>query len=314
MNKNPVVSVLMPVYNAEKYVAEAVESILSQTFGDFEFLIINDGSSDSSLAILKRYSKKDQRLRLLSRPHTGLVVALNEILQLARGKYLARMDSDDVALPERFRLQVAFLESEPDVVCVGGAHELIDDKGRLLTRLEMPESNNEIQQLALAGHVTINHPSAMIRRTSLIEVGGYDEAMLPAEDLDLWLRLGEVGALANLKDTVLKYRMHTKSVSEQNQIQQRSKAKEACERAWRRRGIEGCFEATEPWRPGADSLSRHRFMLQYGWWAFNSGQRKTAIVYGTRAISALPFAVGGWKLLACAAIKPLQVVTQRSSR
>lgn len=306
MSKNPIVSVLMPVYNAEKYVAEAVESILGQTFGDFEFLIIDDGSLDGSLAILKRYAEKDQRIRLVSRPNTGYVVALNEMLRLARGKYIARMDADDVALPERFSRQVEFLDIELDVVCVGGAHEVIDEQGRvLLTRLELPENNHEIQQLALAGHGSICHPCAMIRRASLIKVGGYNEAMLPAEDLDLWLRLGEVGALANLKDTVLKYRLHTNSVSEQNRIQQRRNAREACERAWRRRGIEGRFEATEPWRPGPDRSSQHRFMLQYGWWAFNSGQRQTAIIYGIRAIAALPFAVEGWKLLACAAIKRL---------
>ena len=145
----------------------------------------------------------------------------------------------------------------------------------------------------------------MMRRAARIKVGGYDEAMLPTEDLDLWLKLGELGALANLQDTVLKYRMHKTSVSEQKQTQQLSKAQEACEQAWQRRGIEGRFEATEPWRPGTDRPSQHHFMLRYGWWAFNRGQRQTAIIYGTRAIVALPFAIKGWKLLACAAIKTL---------
>lgn len=305
MSNNPIVSVLMPVYNAESYVTAAVESILSQTFVDFEFIIIDDGSTDASLKILKAYAANDERIRLTSRRNRGLVPTLNEMLSQAKGEFIARMDADDVAMPERFARQIEFLESEPDVVCVGGAHEVIDEKGRLLTRLELPEKNDEIQQLALAGHTSICHPCAMIRRELMIKVGGYDEAMLPAEDLDLWLKLGEVGALANLKETMLKYRLHMNSVSEQNQIKQSSKAQEVCERAWRRRGIEGRFEATEQWRPGKDRFSRHRFMLQYGWWAFNNGQRQTAIIYGTRAIAALPFAVRGWKLLACAAIKPL---------
>ena len=305
MTKNPVVSVLMPVYNSEKYVAEAVESVLAQTFGNFEFLIIDDGSSDGSLAILKRYKEKDQRICLVNRPNTGYVVALNEMLVLAQGKYIARMDSDDVALPERFSRQVEFLESNSGVVCVGGSFELIDEKGRLLTCLEPPQSNDDIQKLLLAGHSSICHPCTMMCRQAVIDLGGYNESMMPTEDLDLWLRLGEVGALANLKDKVLKYRLHMYSVSAQTQKQQRNKAREACEQAWRRRGIEGHFEAAEQWRPGSDRLSQHNFMLQYGWWAFNSSQRQTAIVYGTRAITTRPFAVGGWKLLACAAIKRL---------
>ena len=304
--KNPLVSVLMPVYNAERYVAQAVESILVQSFVDFEFIIIDDGSTDASLKILEAYATNDKRIRLTSHQNKGLVLTLNEMLAQAKGEFLARMDADDIALPERFAQQVEFLQRKPDVVCVGGAHELIDEKGRiLLTRLAMPEHNHNIQQLALAGHTTICHPCAMIRRASLIKVGGYNEAMLPAEDLDLWLKLGEVGALANLKYTVLKYRLHVNSISEQNRTQQRNKAREACEQAWRRRGIEGHFEATEPWRPGTDRSSQHKFMLQYGWWAFDSDQRQTAIIYATRAIAARPFAVGGWKLLTCAAIKRL---------
>jgi glycosyltransferase involved in cell wall biosynthesis len=305
MSETPIISVVMPVYNAEKYVAEAVESILNQTFSDFEFLIVNDGSSDGSLAILKRYAEKDRRIRLISRPNTGLVVALNEMLSKSKGEFLARMDADDIALPDRFARQVEFLQRESDVVCVGGARELIDEEGRTLTYIEDPEHNDRIQELLLAGHSCICHPSAMIRRSALLKVGGYDESMHPAEDLDLWLRLGEVGKLANLKDKVVKYRLHQNSASEQNQTLQRNNAQRACERAWQRRGIEGRYENTESWRPGADRTSRHHFMLRYGWWAFNSGQRQTAIVYGTRAIAALPFAVEGWKLLACGLIKPL---------
>lgn len=305
MGQSPLISVLMPVYNSEQYVAQAVESILSQTFTNFEFLMIDDGSTDASLKILTAFAARDKRIRLTSRDNQGVSQTRNELLSQAKGKFVAVMDSDDIALPERFAYQVEFLQSNPDVVCVGGAHEVIDEKGRLLTCLELPQHNDQIQQLALAGHGSICHPCAMIRRASLIEIGGYDELLLTAHDLDLWLKLGEIGALANLKETVLKYRLHTKSISEQNQTLQRKEAQVACEQAWQRQGIEGQFEATEPWRPGTGRLSRHRFMLQYGWWAFNSSQRQTAIVYGTRAITARPLAIAGWKLLACAALKRL---------
>ena len=141
----------------------------------------------------------------------------------------------------------------------------------------------------------------------------YDEELFWADDLDLWLKLGEVGALANLKEAVLKYRLHMNSISEKKGVQQRSEARAACEQAWQRRGIDGHFEATEPWRPGTDNVSRHQFMLQYGWWAFNSRQRQTAMIYGIRAISAQPLAIAGWNLLACAAFKRLPDKVETSS-
>lgn len=305
MKPVPIISVLMPVYNAEQYVAEAVASILSQTFQTFELLIVDDGSTDRSLTILQQFANHDPRIRLISRTNTGHVVALNEMLALAQGELIARMDADDVALPDRFQQQVEFLHHHPEVVCVGGAHDIIDAKGRLLTTLPLPETNEDIQRSALAGHGSICHPCAMIRKSALIAIGGYDETLIPAEDLDLWLRLGEIGQLANLREPVLRYRLHTQSVSEQRYVHQRQKAREACERAWRRRGIVGKFEASDRWRPGKDRTSRNYFMKRYGWWAFNSCQRQTAIIYGAKAISALPFDVEAWKLLICAIFKPM---------
>ncbi|MBW4660053.1 MAG: glycosyltransferase [Drouetiella hepatica Uher 2000/2452] len=302
----PTLSVLMPVHNAERFVAEAVESILNQTFDDFEFLIVDDGSSDRSLAILQRYAAQDARIQLISREKTGYVAALNEMVKLARGEFLARMDADDIAMRDRFCLQVARLRQDPDLVCLGGTHGMIDEKGRWLTCLAMPEQNEEIQKLALAGHTPINHPCAMMRRSAVLQVGAYDATLAPCEDLDLWLRLGEIGKLANLKEMVLKYRLHANSVSEKQGALQRQKAREVCSQAWRRRGIKGTFEATESWRPGCDRPSRYKFMLRYGWWAFNSGQRQTAFLYGCKAIQALPWQGEGWRLLVSAAIKPTE--------
>ena len=116
---SPQISVLMPVYNAERFVAEAVQSILSQTFGDFEFIIIDDGSSDGSLEILRRFERADSRIRLSSRPNTGYTVALNEMLAMASGQFVARMDADDVAMPQRLQKQVDYLCAHPNCVVVG---------------------------------------------------------------------------------------------------------------------------------------------------------------------------------------------------
>jgi glycosyltransferase involved in cell wall biosynthesis len=300
----PLVSVVMAVYNAERYIAQAVESILAQTFTDFEFLIIDDGSTDRSPDLLHAYAAQDGRIRLIHQPNRGVSKTRNQLLHSARGELIAVMDADDIALPDRLAKQVEFLCCHPDVVCVGGAHDVIDNRGRLLTCLHLPEQDAEIQQAALAGHGSICHPAALMRRSAMLAVGGYDETLRSAHDLDLWLKLGEIGRLANLAEPVLRYRIHTQSVSGTNAIAQRDEAKRACEAAWQRRGIQGQFEATEPWRPTHARSSRHQFMMQYGWWAFNSGKRQTALIYALKAIEALPSKIEGWKLLACAVLKP----------
>ena len=305
MSNSPLISVVLAVYNAEPYIAQAVESILAQTVTDFEFLITDDGSTDRSLSVLQHYAAIDSRIRLIANPNQGVSKTRNQMLQQAKGEFIAVMDADDIAIPDRFARQVEFLRQHPEVVCVGGAHDLIDHKGRYLTCLRLPQQDAEIQKLALAGHGSICHPCALIRREAMLAVGGYDETLLSAHDLDLWLKLGELGKLHNLPDAVLKYRIHTNSVSGKNAIAQREEARRACEAAWERRGIQGNFEATQPWRPTADRASQHQFMLQYGWWAFNSQQRQTAFIYALKAIVALPIQLNGWKLLACAIFKPL---------
>jgi len=301
----PLISVLMPVYNAQSYLAEAVESILSQSLGDFEFLILDDGSTDRSLKILRAYAAQDPRIRLTSRANGGYVSALNQLLEQAQGELIARMDADDVALPERLAKQVTFLQQHPAVLCLGSAFDLIDARDRRITSLPVPLDDAEIQRLALSGHTPINHPSAMMRRSALLQVGGYDEAFCPAEDLDLWLKLGEIGQLANLPEPLVKYRLHPDSVSERNCALQRQKALEACQQAWQRRGIVGQFEATDAWRPGPDRESQYRFAMQYGWWAFNSGERQTALTYALKAIRLWPSQIESWKLLGCSLFKPM---------
>jgi len=306
MPNSPAISVLMSVYNGQQFVAEAIESILAQTFGDFEFLIIDDGSKDESTAIVRRYELKDKRIKFVSRANKGLTKTLNEMFAMSRGEFIARMDCDDVALPERFALQVQALRDDPSLACVGGNFQLIDGDGRLLTTLRPPPDDATIQKQALAGHGAICHPAAMIRREALLRINGYDEEFKIAQDLDLWLRLGEVGKLANVPSTVLKFRLHEGSVSETKRVEQRRFARMACERAWQRRGIAGTFEAEEPWRPGSDADSKMEYALRYGWWAFNSGQRRTAVHYARLAIEAMPLRLAGWKLLFAAAVKPMK--------
>jgi hypothetical protein len=185
--------------------------------------------------------------------------------------------------------------------------EMIDERGRLLTVLELPTEDAEIQAKAVVGHAPLFHPAAMIRRAALERIGGYRHEFWPAEDLDLWLRLGEVGALANLRGPVLRYRLHGASVSGTQVERQRAAARRCCESAWQRRGIrDGRFEAGDAWRPGTDPHSQQRFLLRFGWWAFASGQRATALAYGWKAVRVRPFSPDGWRLLACGLCKPMR--------
>jgi glycosyltransferase involved in cell wall biosynthesis len=303
----PIVSVIMSVYNGEKYLAAAIESIRAQTFSHFEFIIIDDGSADGSPQILKRFAEKDSRLRVETRANKGLTRSLNEAIAQSRGEFLARMDADDVALPNRLQIQIDFLRAHPDVVLLGGGYELIDGAGRVLTRMIPPTDDATLQEHALSGRTPICHPLAMMRRDAVAKVGGYDESLAVAQDLDLWLKLGEVGKVACVPDVLLRYRQHPKSVSEERQAMQIENMRLACQRACARRGIAREFKGDVGWRPTSDRASRHRFALQYGWWAFNSGQRRTAMVYGTKALGAQPFSAESWRLLICSAIKPMPI-------
>ena len=159
---HPRVSVALPVHNCERYVAEAIESILAQTFTDFEFLIVDDGSTDGTLPILNRFAARDSRIRVISRPNTGIVGALNEILGLARADLVARMDADDVALPVRFERQVRYLDEHPECVMVGSRVTIIDPDGDALTEMGDARAMNRSSQTCS----TIKDKWSIIRRRS----------------------------------------------------------------------------------------------------------------------------------------------------
>ena len=212
MTSSPHISVVMPVYNGERHLEAAVQSILEQSFGDFEFVIVNDGSTDQSPAILNRFSDQDARLRVISRPNTGIVGALNDGLRAARGKLIARMDADDVAHADRFEKQVAFLDSRPDCIGVGSAIRMIDNDGDPIRTLEWECDSEAIRRNLMQGTGGIAHPTAMLDRQSVLRAGLYRSETQYAEDLDLWLRLSEIGNLANIPSPLLDYRMHAGSI------------------------------------------------------------------------------------------------------
>ncbi|MBI4536550.1 MAG: glycosyltransferase [candidate division NC10 bacterium] len=191
----PRVSVIMPVYNEERYVRQAVDSILRQTFTDFEFIILDDGSTDGTPDILRSYA--DPRIRVFSQPNAGLSPSLNRCLSLASARYLARMDGNDVSDPERLRTQVEFLDGHPEVGLLGAYYENIDDGGRTVKRYTYPTHHEEIRR-ALWSDCPMCHSLVMFRRACIDAVGGYRERIGPAEDYDLWFRISERFRLSNI--------------------------------------------------------------------------------------------------------------------
>jgi hypothetical protein len=220
VSPSPAVSVLMPVRNGERYLAEAVESVLSQTFGDLELLVIDDGSTDSTPQILERIAIEDQRLVIHRRkPGPSLPAVLNFGAGLARAPLLARLDADDVALPDRLQLQVAFLATHPEVALLGGQVPLIDEAGREVGRAEYPIADEDLQE-ALHHRNPFVHSAMVMRRAAFEEVGGYRPNFVHAEDLDLWLRIADGHRIANLPADVVRYRIHGNQLTLQKQDEQ----------------------------------------------------------------------------------------------
>lgn len=222
INHIPKISVLMPVYNCELYIKEAVESILNQTYTNFEFIIIDDASTDKTVSIIKTYN--DSRIQLIEKSlNTGLTNSLNKGLKLAKGRYIARMDGDDISLPERFEKQIAFLDNNPDISLCGSSYKVIGSD--IVKRL--PEHNEDIKLGLLRGNCMV-HSSVMIRKQILDEFSiVYDVSKEPAEDYDLWVRLLSFGKLHNLQEALLNYRVHYTQVSQKRDIQQIQSALES---------------------------------------------------------------------------------------
>jgi glycosyltransferase involved in cell wall biosynthesis len=209
---SPLVSVVMAAYNAEAFIAEAVESVVSQTFADFELVVVEDGSTDGTSEILQRFADADPRVRILSQLNSGMVTALNVGCRAARGDLIARLDADDVAIPDRLEKQVAFLEENPDHVLVGGASIKIDGAGHEITRVRYPTSDSEVRR-SLPDACPFEHSAVTMRREALAAIGGYRPPFGSAADFDLWLRFSERYRLTNLQDPVVRYRLHPAQMS-----------------------------------------------------------------------------------------------------
>ena len=205
---HPEISVLMPTWNVEAYIAEAISSILAQTYGDFEFLIVDDGSTDETSRIVRSF--RDPRIRFFQRPHSGTVYQLNFGLSQASGNYIARQDGDDRSHPHRFERQARFLQDHPEYAVVSSAMELIDQDNQSMGILHYPA---EPDHTKLMGKCCVSHPASMWRREIHERVGGYDEEFNRncCEDYDFWLRVVEHYRIRVLDEVLYTKREHPES-------------------------------------------------------------------------------------------------------
>ncbi len=208
--RQPKVSVIMSVYNGERYLKEAIGSILNQTFKDFEFIIVDDGSIDRTSEILKECAEKDERIRIITNSENiGLTKSLNKAIKFAKGEYIARMDADDISLPERLKKQVDFLTNYPNFGLVGCNAIVIDEKGNFVKNVILSEELNS----ALKKRNRLVHGSVMFRRAVIEKTGGYNEQIFYAQDYEMFLRISKISEIGRINKFLYKLRVHKGSLS-----------------------------------------------------------------------------------------------------
>ena len=253
MKNKPKISVIMPNYNGEEYLVEAIESILHQTFKNFEFIIIDDGSTDNSMNIIKRYAKRDKRIKLLVNKHNlGIIRTLNRGLRIARGKYIARMDSDDISLSNRFEIQYNFLENNPDIFLIGTSFRYINEKGRILYTFKVNYSPEKIKTDCWKKSL-IHHPTVMFHNEAGIF---YREKAIFCEDRDLWLRLIFQGKkMKVIEEVLLNYRLRENSICNSKGNQQKLFIKEVLK--WHKNRLLAIEEGYNSFNP--DTILTRKF-------------------------------------------------------
>lgn len=247
---NPEISVVMPVYNSEVYLREAMESILNQTIENFEFIILNDGSTDRSESVIREYADTDKRIKAFnSKQNKGLIYQLNKGMELSKGKYIARMDSDDISFPGRLEKQFLFMEENPSVGVCGTWLEIFQNERR---DIHVQPTGHEEIFAGLLFKTRIWHATVMMRRDALPDLAElYRLEFIHVEDYELWVRLGLSGVrFANIPEVLFEYRLHEKSVCGSFSLPQMRNAGKVRRIILNRLEIE----------PGKDELELHNLM------------------------------------------------------
>lgn len=244
---NPLVSIVIPVHNAEEYVREALDSCINQTYTNLEIVVVDDKSEDGTLNILREYEQRDSRVKVLAvEKQNGLGNVINIGIRESNGKYIARMDADDIMCPERIEKQARYLESNPNCVAVGGQIDIIDEQGNVVGHREYAIKDEDIKRNRFLFQ-PFAHPAVTLRRSTLEDIGLYPENMWKVEDVKLFLILSTKGEFHNLEDTVLKYRVTFRTESQSKMVDHFKKTNEVRKWAIRELGIKPTFREYVIW-------------------------------------------------------------------
>jgi len=294
----PRVSVLMPVYNAQDFLAEAIECILAQTFTDWELICVDDGSTDASLAILHTYADRHASIRVITRPNTGIVGALNDGLDLASGEYIARMDADDWCENDRFAKQLVYLDAHRECVALGTSVQRTDPFGSPAGVQRPPTDHDVIDQGLLAGDASVLvHATLMMRADALRKIGGWRTGTDWVEDLDLFLRLAEFGKVSNLSQFLYTYRRHIDSVCFRNYELMCSRLKDVLKEAYERRGIMDRYDELTVRPDLAPSQSLAELYRNWACHAIHAGNKTLARKHAADALKHAPLSPRTWKVV-----------------
>jgi len=210
---SPKITVLMSCYNAADYLGEAIDSVLYQTFKDFEFILIDDGSTDNTLNIIKRYAQSDGRIIIVEKDNSGLADSLNKGIKIAKGEWIARLDADDIAFPKRLEKQLNYVKDKQDYVLIGSGCITIDKSGKKIKDYKYPSESRNIINWLVKGKSSFPHSSAFYLTSVVRRLGGYRPRITYAEDIDLWLRLSTIGKIGCIEEPLIKLRKHDGSIT-----------------------------------------------------------------------------------------------------
>ncbi|MBL7036436.1 glycosyltransferase family 2 protein [Candidatus Microgenomates bacterium] len=207
------ISVVMPAHNAESFIAQAIESMLQQTFSEFELIIIDDCSNDKTGQIAWSYAKKDSRIRVYrNKKNLNIAGTLNRGIKLSKADFIARMDADDISSPERLKIQYKLLSKRKKLAIVGANMEIIDENDQKISKRDYPTKSADLKRVMFK-YSPFAHPVVMFKKSAVLEFGGYDEEKVPCEDIDLWFKLGSKYNFASIDKYLLGYRVLPDSLS-----------------------------------------------------------------------------------------------------
>jgi len=296
----PQISVVMPAYNSELYIDEAVNSILKQTFADFELIIINDGSTDSTFEKIEKWKRKDSRVKVVHQENIGRSLSRNKGLDMAQADYVAFADADDISTPKRLELTYNYLKKNPDVCAVSGIFDRICMRGVFLYKALVVFEHKDIEMKLLNDIGDQFHQScSMVRKEIAIKVGGYNPAHILGDDVGFFLKMARAGKLHNLNATLLRYRLHPTSIVAKANKEMIVNVKEKLRPEWEERGLKFPNDFSH-WLETAEKKSPEQDLLRWGWNALQRNERKIARVYAKELFFSNPLNTRNLRFICCA--------------